>query len=389
MKKYDFNAPVERRGTDSIKWDVGEGELPMWVADMDFKTAPEVTEALIKRAEHGVFGYADVDDEWYDAYIGWWRRRHGFEIKKEWIMFCTGVIPALSSIVRKLATPNENVLVQTPVYNHFFTSIANNGCRVSENVLTYKDGEYSIDFDDLEKKLFDPQTSLMMLCNPHNPVGKIWDRETLAKIGELAFKHGVTVISDEIHCDITRPGTDYIPFASVSETCKQISITCIAPTKAFNIAGLQSAAVFVPDPKLRHKVWRGINTDEVGEPNVFARVAPVAAFNEGEEWLDEMREYVWENRAVAERFVKDNVPDISIVPGDATYLLWLDLTKLNISSREAYKIIREKTGLFVTDGAIYGKGGDGFLRMNVACPRAYLDDGLERLKRGIDEIKRR
>ena len=389
MNKYDFDTPYNRRETDSIKWRVGEGELPMWVADMDFQTAPEITEALIERAKHGIFGYSDVGDDWYGAYIDWWRRRHSFEIKKEWLMFCTGVIPAISSIVRKLTTPNENVVIQTPVYNIFFNCIVNNGCRVLESPLVYDGEKYSVDLADLEKKLSDPQTTLMILCNPHNPVGKIWEAETLAKIGELAAKYSVTVVSDEIHCDIVRPGCGYVPFASVSDVCRDVSITCIAPTKVFSIPGVQTAAVFAADPSLRHKVWRAINTDEVAEPSVFASCAAVAAFNKGEAWADEMCNYVFENRRITDEYVRENIPDIKLVDGDATYLLWLDLGPVGVNSDTAYKIIRESTGLFLSKGSVYGKCGDGFLRMNVACPRVYLEDGLERLKRGIEEIKRR
>lgn len=388
MSKYDFDTPVKRRGTDSIKWAVKDAELPMWVADMDFMTAPCITDAIKKRAEHGVFGYTDVNDEWYDAYINWWDRRHGFKMDKEWLMFCTGVIPAISSTVRKLTTPNENVIIQTPVYNIFFNSIVNNGCRVLENELIYKDGAYYMDFDDLDEKMSDPQTNLMILCNPQNPVGKIWSADVLAKIGDLAKKHGVTVISDEIHCDITEPGKGYVPFASVSDNCSDVSITCIAPTKAFSIPGVQTAAICVPDLHLRNKVRRAINTDEVAEPNVFALHAPIAAFNEGAEWLDEMREYVFENRRICKEYINENIPDVKLVDGDATYLLWLDLTSLGVTSDEAYKTIRENTGLFLSKGSVYGKCGDGFLRMNVACPRDYVYDGLERLKRGIEIIKK-
>ena len=388
MSKYDFDTPVKRRGTDSIKWAVKDAELPMWVADMDFMTAPCITDTLIERAKHGVFGYTDVNDEWYDAYISWWDRRHGFKMKKEWLMFCTGVIPAISSAVRKLTTPNENVIIQTPVYNIFFNSIVNNGCRVLENELIYKDGVYSMDFDDLEVKMSDPQTNLMILCNPQNPVGKIWSADVLAKIGDLAKKHGVTVISDEIHCDITEPGKGYVPFASVSDNCRDVSITCIAPTKAFSIPGVQTAAVCVPDLHLRNKVRRAINTDEVAEPSVFALHAAIAAFNDGEEWLDEMREYVFENRRICKEYIEKNIPDVKLVDGDATYLLWLDLTSLGVTSNDAYTKIRENTGLFLSKGSVYGKCGDGFLRMNVACPRDYVYDGLERLKRGIEIIKK-
>ena len=246
IMKYDFDQVVDRRNTTSMKWNVGENELPMWVADMDFRTAPKILEAMEKRLSHGVFGYTEIPEEWYQAYMCWWKVRHACVLEKDWLIFCTGVVPAISSIVRKLTTPNENVLIQTPVYNIFFNSIRNNGCRVLENPLRYENGNYGIDWEDLENKLRDPQTSLMILCNPHNPIGKIWDRDTLGRIGTLAKRYGVTVLSDEIHCDITRPGTAYIPFLSVSEDCRSVGIAAVAPTKAFNLAGIQTAAVAVP-----------------------------------------------------------------------------------------------------------------------------------------------
>jgi cystathionine beta-lyase len=226
----------------------------------------------------------------------------------------------------------------------------------------------------------------MILCNPHNPVGKIWDKESLAKVGELAKKYGVTVVSDEIHCDITVPGKDYVPFATVSETCKDISITCIAPTKAFNIAGMQTSAVVVPNPFLRHKVWRALNTDEVAEPNSFAQVVTCAAFGEGEQWLNEMREYVFTNRKIAEEFVAKEIPQISVVPGEATYLLWIDIKGLGKSSDYVADFIRKETGLYITEGLEYGESGRYFMRMNVACTRATLEDGLNRLKLGISKL---
>ena len=379
MGVYNFDLEVNRRGTDSMKWDVADNELPMWVADMDFQTAPEIRLALAKRVEEGVFGYTDVSDDWYEAYINWWKNRHGLEISKDWLMFCTGVIPAISSIVRKLTTPNEKVIVQTPVYNIFFNSIVNNGCRPLENPLRYEHGEYSMDFEDLEEKMADPQASLMILCNPHNPVSKIWSKEDLARVGELAAKYGVTVISDEIHCDLTAPGKEYVPFAGVSDTCRDISITCVAPTKAFSIPGIQTAAIFVPNPFLRHKVWRGINTDEVAEPNVFAAHAAVAAFNQGGPWLDELREYLFENRRRVEEFVDAQIPQLHVVRGDATYLLWIDVSALGIPSDVLAGQIRQSTGLYLSAGTAYGACGKDFLRMNVACTRATLEDGLSRL----------
>ncbi len=380
---YNFDKIVNRRNTNSMKWNVADNELPMWVADMDFETAPEIMEAIQKRAAHGCFGYTDVPDEWYDAYISWWRNRHDFTIKKDWLMFCTGVVPAISSIVRKLTTPAEKVLIQTPVYNIFFNSILNNGRKVLESPLVFDGESYHIDFDDLERKLSDPQTTLMILCNPHNPAGNIWSRKELERIGELCFKHHVVVVSDEIHCDITRPGTSYIPFASVSDKCKYNSVTCIAPTKTFNIAGLQTAAISVPDEVLRHKVWRGINTDEVAEPNVFAVEAAVAAFNNGAAWLDELRKYIFDNKDYALEYIAKEIPELKAVYSDATYLLWVYLKDMPGCAEQMAEYIRNETGLYISCGNQYGGDGSSFVRMNLACPREVLEDGLRRLKEGV------
>ena len=385
--EYDFNTVTDRRNTNSLKWDIADGELPMWVADMDFPTAPEILHAIKERAEHGVFGYCVVPKSWYDAYAAWWQSRHHFALERDWLIFCTGVVPAVSSIVRKLTTPAEKVLLQTPVYNIFFHSVLNNGRQVLESELTYKDGGYEIDFEDLEKKLADPQTSLMILCNPHNPIGKIWSRETLARIGALCRKYHVVVLSDEIHCDLTAPETEYIPFASVSEDCRENSVTCIAPTKAFNLAGLQTAAVAVPNPALRHKVWRALNTDEVAEPNAFAVEAAVVAFTKGARWLDELRAYLFQNKKEAAEYIQKNIPELRAVPSQATYLMWLDCGRLAGSADEAVSFIRKETGLIVSSGSQYGRGGERFIRMNAACPRSVLRDGLSRLREGIEKYE--
>ena len=381
--KYDFDRMTDRRGVGSLKWDVPEGELPMWVADMDFETAPEIIEALKKRVEHGIFGYSVVTEDWYEAYRSWWSRRHHLEMEKEWLIFCTGIVPAISSAVRKLTTVGENVLVQTPVYNIFFNSIRNNGRNILESPLVYRDGEYSVDFGDLEEKLANPQTTLMLLCNPHNPVGKIWDRETLLRIGELCAKHHVLVLSDEIHCDLTDPGYEYVPFASVSQACRDNSITCLAPTKTFNIAGLQTAAVMVPNPVIRYKLDRGLNTDEVAEPNAFAVGAAVAAFQKGEAWLEELREYLSENKRCVREFAEKNLSGIKVVPSRATYLLWLDCSGITEDAGELTAFIRRDSGLYLTEGEEYGACGKVFIRLNPACPRERLLDGMRRLEESV------
>ncbi|GFZ32297.1 cystathionine beta-lyase [Clostridium zeae] len=386
--QYDFGALTDRRNTNSLKWDVNENVLPMWVADMDFKTAPEIIEAIQEKVAKGILGYTIVPDEWYQAISNWWERRHNFYIDKEWLIFCTGVVPAISSAVRKMTSVGENVLVQTPVYNIFFNSIVNNGRNIVENKLLYDGKQYNIDFKDLENKLSDPQTTMMILCNPQNPIGKVWDKETLERIGELCFKHNVLVVSDEIHCDLTDIQHEYIPFASVSEMCANNSITCIAPTKTFNIAGVQTSAVVVPNEVLRHKINKALNTDEVAEPNAIAMEATVAAFTKGEKWLNELRSYIGENKKVVEKFIASELTELYLVPSNATYLLWLDCSRISQDTTCLCEFLRSEVGLYISNGQSYGESGRGFIRMNIACPSARLEDGLTRLKKGIELYKK-
>ncbi|MCH5154579.1 MAG: pyridoxal phosphate-dependent aminotransferase [Clostridiales bacterium] len=380
---YDFDNTPDRRGTQSLKWDVKDNELPMWVADMDFATAPQITEALISRAKHGIYAYSIVPDEWYDAIIGWWKRRHNYSIDKSWLQFCTGVVPAISCLVQRLTNVGDNVAVLTPVYDIFFHSIENFGRHTLECQLVYNDGKYSLDFDALEKALCNPLTTMLILCNPHNPTGTVWTKEQLKTIGALCKKHGVVVLSDEIHCDLTLPNVSYTPFASASEDCAEISITCISASKAFNLAGLQSAAVFVPNKRLRETVVRGLNSVEVAEPNCFAVHGTVAAFNHGEQWLDDLKNYLAENRRVAAEFIKKNIPTARLVEADATYLLWIDCSVFTDNSSELCEFIRAKSGLILSEGAQYRGNGKSFVRMNIACSRDRMKDGLNRLKDGI------
>ena len=385
MSEYNFDEIINRTGTNSLKWDVRDGELPMWVADMDFPTAPCIREAIEKRAAHGVFGYSDVPDEWYDAYFKWWLKYHNLEMEKNRLIFTTGVIPALSTALRKFTTPAEKIVIQTPVYNIFFNSIINNGRRVLENRLKFEDGAYSMDFEDLEKKLSDPLTTMLILCNPHNPIGKIWDEETLNRVGEMCAKYHVLVFSDEIHCDIVAPGREYIPFAFVSEECRMNSITAVAPTKCFNIAGLNTAAVYVPEEGLYNRMNRALNTDEVAEPNAFAMDATLAAFSdEGHEWLEALNAYIEENKKTVYEFIENELPKVKAVRQDATYLMWLDMSSYTEDSKKLQAAIRRKTGLYLSPGSIFGKGGERFLRMNVACPRSLVIDGLNRLKTALN-----
>ncbi len=381
--KYNFDKPTDRKNTNSLKWDVSDGELPMWVADMDFETLPEVREELMKIANSGIYGYSIVPDEYFESIADFWQRRYGYRFSPDDMVYSNGVVAAISSMVRKLTTPAENVLIQPPVYNIFYNSILNNGRHVLENQLIYENGEYRMDFADLEEKLRDPQTSLMILCNPHNPVGKIWDGETLIRVGELCKKYGVTVIADEIHASITKPGKAYIPFASVSEICADISVSCVAASKTFNLAGLQSAAVIAKNPVLRHKVWRGINTDEVGEPNIFAMAANIAAYKYGDGYVDELCEYVFKNKEIASEYIKEKMPKLRAVLSDATYLLWVDVSAYTDNSEDFSVDLRKKTGLFVSDGKEYGSGGERFIRINLATQRERVLDGMRRLEKYV------
>ena len=332
-----------------------------------------------------MFGYTDIPGEWAEAYMNWWKRRHGLEIERESLVYCTGVIPALAMAIKKFTTEGEKVLIQSPVYNVFFNIVVNNGRRLVESPLRYRDGAYEMDLEDLEEKLKDPLVTMMLLCNPHNPVGKIWERETLAKVGELCEKYGVLVVSDEIHCDITEPGKDYVPFASVSPACARNNVTAITPTKCFNLAGIQTAAVMVPDPLIRNRMKRAIWDGEVAEANAFAVDAVIGAFGESGDWQDEMREYVSENKKLVRERIAAEIPQIHVVPSEATYLLWLDCGKICSDSREFSQFLRREAKLFLSDGVQYGEAGRTFLRMNVACPRSYVEDGLTRLAEGVSK----
>ena len=381
----DFDILTDRSGTHSYKWDVKDGELPMWVADMDFETAPAVKAAIVKRAEHGIFGYSATPCEYFEAVSDYFGRRHGFRVPTDWMVYSNGIVAAIGSVVRRLTHPDENVLIQAPVYNIFYNSIINNGRRVLSSDLVYDGEGYEIDFADLEAKLALPQTSLMILCNPHNPVGKVWSREELSRIGALCKKHGVTVLSDEIHCDIVAPGVEYTPFCSIAEY-RDISVSCVSPSKTFNLAGLQSATVIIPDAHLRHRVWRGINTEELGEPNAFAMTAGIAAFSLSDEWVDSLVSYLFENRTRAQEYIAGEIPALRVVRADATYLMWIDISAISDDSVAFTERLRELTGLYLSEGREYGECGKSFVRMNLATQRQRLEDGLARLKKGVEII---
>lgn len=384
--KYNFDTIFDRRNTNSLKWNVKENELAMWVADMDFQSPPCVQEAIRTITELGIYGYSDIPQRYYMSYQKWWKNRYAYHMDIEWMMFSSGVVPAISSIIRRLTSPAEKVLVLAPVYNIFYNSILNNGREVISSELVYEDGIYRMDEQDLEAKLSDPQTTMMILCNPHNPIGKVWSIQELCKIGELCMKYHVIVLSDEVHCDLSAPNVKYTPFAKVNNQYASNCITCLSASKAFNLAGLQSACVVVEDKNLRHKVWRGLNNDEVAEPNIFACEASIAAFEKGEEWLEQLREYIEDNKQLANHFIQKNIPLLKVVPSDATYLLWIDCCELAPFVDQFVQYLKEEKGLLVSNGSIFGKSGENFIRINIACPKERMLDGLHRLKLGYDEF---
>ena len=388
--KYDFDEPVDRRNTNSYKWDsAAEDVLPMWVADMDFRTAPAITEALQKRVRHGIFGYTKVPDAYYDAVTGWFARRHGWNFEKEWIIYTSGVVPAISAIIKALTVPGDKVAVHTPVYNCFFSSIRNNGCTAVELPLVYEDNTYHIDFMQFEEAVADPSVKIYLLCNPHNPAGRVWTREELTMIGEICGRNGVTVVSDEIHCELTYPGHDYVPFASISEQLRQTAITCISPSKAFNIAGLQIANIVAADGEIRKRIDKAININEVCDVNPFGVIATIAAYNEGGEWLDELRGYLYGNYQELRQWFEANYPQYAVTELEGTYLVWVDFRSTGLPSARLEQLFLEKGKVWLNEGTMYGAAGEGFMRINIACPRSRMHEGLKRIDMVLRRLDRR
>ena len=395
--KYNFNTIIDRKNTNSLKWDLFDDEYPMWVADMDFYAAPLIYESVNRKAKHGVYAYSFVNDEVFDSYVNWWKK-YNLDMKKEELLFATGVMPSITSIIRAFTEEGDNVLIQTPVYHVFFYVILDNNRNVVENQLVYNPNSndvetaYTIDFDDLEEKFKNPKTRLMILCNPHNPIGKVWDSESLEKIAILANEHDVIVVSDEIHCDLTDPNLTYVPYASLDDELSDKSITCISPSKTFNIAGLQSSAVFTRNKEFYETLERQLAIDCFSHPNIFSIDATIAAYK-SEEWLKELREVLFNNKMIVDEFLKSEIPEIKLVPANATYLLWLDCSELNQNfqngefSNTLSEFLREEVGLFLSPGVQFGQNGDNFLRMNIACPEDLLLEGLSALKEGIEKFK--
>ena len=378
---YDFDTIINRRGTLSYKWDdTPDGMLPMWVADMDFKTAPAIIDALRKRIDNGCFGYTLVPDEYYDAVTGWFARRHGWNINGNLMIYTSGVVPAISAILKALTEKGDKVIVQTPVYNCFFSSIRNNGCELLANPLVREGDTYKIDFDDLEKKASDPKAKIMLLCNPHNPTGRVWTREELTGIGEICLRHGLTVISDEIHCEFVYKDYTYTPFASISKEFAANGVVCISPSKAFNIAGLQIANIVAPDEEMRARIDRAININEVCDVNPFGVIATIAAYNDSEDWMDQLVEYIEGNYRYMKDFCEKHLPGFPVMKLEGTYLAWMDCRRLGETSELIERQLEDEVRLKLNAGTMYGADGEGYMRWNLACPRALVKDGLERFQ---------
>ena len=385
--KYNFDELISRRGTNSYKWDsaADAGVLPLWVADMDFRTAPAITEALARRVAHGIFGYTRVPEAYYNAVTGWFARRHGWHFKKEWMIYTSGVVPAISAIIKALARPGDKVLVQTPVYNCFFSSIRNNGCEAACSPLLRTGNTYRMDFDDLERKAADPAVKLMLLCNPHNPAGRVWTREELTRLGEICLRHDVTVVADEIHCELVFPEYTYTPFASISEEFQRRSVACVSPSKAFNIAGLQIANIVAADDGMRERIDRAININEVCDVNPFGVEATIAAYNEGEEWLTQLISYLKGNYEFMKDYCAKHLPDFPTAKLEGTYLVWMDCSVLHIPSEELERQLVEQARLWLNAGAMYRSPKEGFMRWNIACPRQRLAEALDRFRSFVAE----
>ncbi|WP_394678686.1 MalY/PatB family protein [uncultured Sphingobacterium sp.] len=384
---YNFDEIISRKHTNSYKWDLDEDQnvLPMWVADMDFKTAPAVIDALAKRVQHGIFGYTKVPEAYYEAVVDWFEKRHRFRFKKEHLLYTSGVVPALSAIIKALTIPGNQVIVQSPVYNLFFTSIKNNGCEVVSNNLLYKNGNYHIDFEDLEEKAKNPNATMMLLCSPHNPAGRVWTKDELIRIGEICYRNNVIVVADEIHCDLVHPGHFHVPFASISEEFYQKSITCSSPSKAFNIAGLQIANILVSDDIYRQKIDKALNINEVCDVGVFGIEALIAAYTDGEDWLNQLNEYIFENYLCVKNYFAQHLPQFTLAPLEATYLVWIDCSTFGKPASEIVKTLLDTQNLRLNEGKIFGDMDDHFIRMNIACPRALLMEGLSRIKQVLEQ----
>ena len=384
--KYDFDELVVRRGTGCVKWDESPDDeiIPLWVADMDFKAAPAIQDAIRKRAEHGVFGYTVVEDDYYEAVISWFQRRHDWTIRREEILYTTGVVPAMSVAIKALTMPGEKVLILSPDYNCFFSSVRNNGCEVLETALLRVGDSFEVDWEDFETKCADEKTTVFLLCNPHNPCGRVWTAKELELMNDICLRHGVKVVSDEIHCELVMPGYRFQPFAAVSEACRENSVILNSPSKSFNIAGLQAANIICSQPDWRRRLDRAININEVCDLNPFGPVALKAAYNESEDWIDELNQYLWGNYQALCEFVEANIPQWKVCKLEGTYLPWIDISAMNTTAQDLCDKLLDEAKVWLNPGTMYGpQSGEGYIRINIATQRSRLIEALNRIRKVI------
>ena len=379
MNTYSFDNIIERRGTGCVKWDEAtEGVIPLWVADMDFAVAPAIQEAIRKRAEHPIFGYTFIQEDYYEAVISWFKRRHHWTIAREHILYTIGVVPAMSVAIKALTLPGEKVLFLSPDYNCFFSSVKNNGCEVVESVLRFHDDtrRFEVDWEDFEAKCADEKCTVFLLCNPHNPTGRVWTREELQHMADICHHHQVRIVSDEIHCELVMPGHHFCPMGLIDET----AIILNSPSKSFNIAGLQTANIICTDAATRRRLDRVININEVCDLNPFGPVALIAAYNESENWIDELNKYLWDNYTILCDFIEKNLPQWKVMPLEGTYLVWIDVSSCCDNVEVYCDMILQKCKVWLNPGSMYGStSGEGYLRINLACPKSTLQEALKRL----------
>ena len=387
MNTYNFDELIERRGTGCVKWDEAPAEvIPMWVADMDFKVAPAIQKAIQKRAEHGVFAYTLVEEDYYEAVISWFHRRHHWDIKREDILYTTGVVPAMSCAIKALTMPGEKVIMLSPDYNCFFSSIRNNGCEVVESVLrprpNIEEQGYEVDWEDFERQCADEKTTVFLLCNPHNPTGRVWTKEELKQMADICHKHHVQIVSDEIHGELIMPNYQFCPMAIVDPN----AIILNSPSKSFNIAGLQTANIICTQPELRRRINRAINIHEVCDLNPFGPVALKAAYNESEDWIDELNQYIWNNYQALRKFFAEELPQCKVCKMEGTYLAWVDVSALNEPVDQLCDRLLTEGKVWINPGTMYGpESGKGFIRINIACPKSRMMEGLQRIKATIQK----
>lgn len=387
---YNFDKVIERRHTNSVKFDGEKAQdpriVPMWVADMDFETLPEIKEALKKRASHGIFGYAEPTENYYQAVINWMKTRHHFEVEKEWIVLTPGIVTAIKLAVKTYTKENDHIMIMKPVYYPFDASIQLNGRQVVECLLDFDGNEYSCNFDVFEKTIVENDVKMFILCNPHNPIGKVWKKDDLQLIGTICKKHGVIVVSDEIHMDFVYNGYQHIPFYNVDESFKDFSVICTAPSKTFNLAALQTSNIIIANEEMRKKFIEMKASCGVNDPNIFGLDACEAAYTYGAKWVDELLDYLQENINYMKKFFETKFPDVKVIQPEGLYLIWVDMRSLGMNKDELEDFMLNKAHLWLDEGYIFGTGGEGFERFNIACPRSTLKKALKQLGEALDSL---